>query len=168
METYISYQVSTKTTRSTFDDSEYKVRRRYQDFIWLRGKLEEANPTHLIPVPGKNMFNQHLMEEDHLMFFSHQEVLSALYISNMDSTTFRTFIQTEFRDDHWAVVRHLLGGIILNPDIGSSLVTNFSPDARRDEKKKILHSSRNACNVIKYTTLQPTNSGLSIRLQSQC
>nr|XP_039258630.1 sorting nexin-30-like [Styela clava] len=54
METYISYQVSTKTTRSTFDDSEYKVRRRYQDFIWLRGKLEEAHPTHLIPpLPSK-------------------------------------------------------------------------------------------------------------------
>nr|XP_039258510.1 uncharacterized protein LOC120335076 [Styela clava] len=95
----------------------------------------------IIKVPGKNMFNQHLMEGDHLMFFSHQvlqEVLTALYISNMDSTTFRTFIETEFRDDHWAVVRHLLGGIILNPDIESSLVTNFSPDARQDEKKKIL------------------------------
>nr|XP_039256309.1 uncharacterized protein LOC120333023 [Styela clava] len=95
----------------------------------------------IIKVPGKNMFNQHLMEGDHLMFFSHQvlqEVLSALYISNMDSTTFRKFIETEFQDDHWAVVRHLLGGIILNPDIESSLVTNFSPDARQDEKKKIL------------------------------
>ncbi|XP_077969743.1 uncharacterized protein LOC120341408 isoform X2 [Styela clava] len=95
----------------------------------------------IIKVPGKNMFNQHLMEGDHLMFFSHQvlqEVLSALYISNMDSTTFRTFIETEFRDDHWAVVRHLLGGIILNPDIESNLITNFSPDARQDEKKKIL------------------------------
>ncbi|XP_077969750.1 uncharacterized protein LOC120335211 isoform X1 [Styela clava] len=95
----------------------------------------------IIKVPGKNMFNQHLMEGDHLMFFSHQvlqEVLSALYISNMDSTTFRTFIEIEFRDDHWAVVRHLLGGIILNPDIESNLVTNFSPDARQDEKKKIL------------------------------
>nr|XP_039258628.1 uncharacterized protein LOC120335211 [Styela clava] len=123
----------------------------------------------IIKVPGKNMFNQHLMEGDHLMFFSHQvlqEVLSALYISNMDFTTFRTFIETEFRDDHWAVVRHLLGGIILNPDIESSLITNFSPDARQDEKKKILHYSRNACNVIRYMTLQPTNSGLSIQLQN--
>nr|XP_039258509.1 sorting nexin-4-like [Styela clava] len=31
-----------------------EVRRRYQDFIWLRGKLEEAHPTHLIPpLPSK-------------------------------------------------------------------------------------------------------------------
>nr|XP_039264293.1 uncharacterized protein LOC120340106 [Styela clava] len=83
----------------------------------------------VIKVPGKNMFNQHLMEGDHLMFFSHQilqEVLSALYISSMDSTTFRTFIETEIRDDHWAVVRRFLSGIILNPDIESSLITNFS------------------------------------------
>nr|XP_039264287.1 uncharacterized protein LOC120340101 [Styela clava] len=95
----------------------------------------------VIKVPGKNMFNQHLMEGDHLMFFSHQilqEVLSALYISNMDSTTFRTFIETEIRDEHWAVVRRFLSGIILNPDIESSLITNLSSGARQDDKREIL------------------------------
>nr|XP_039262657.1 protein NLRC3-like [Styela clava] len=95
----------------------------------------------VIKVPGKNMFNQHLMEGDHLMFFSHQifqEVLSALYISSMDSTTFRTFIETEIRDDHWAVVRRFLSGIILNPDIESSLITNLSSGARQDDKREVL------------------------------
>ncbi|XP_051906247.1 sorting nexin-30 [Hippocampus zosterae] len=49
METYITYRVSTKTTRIEFDLPEYCVRRRYQDFDWLRIKLEDSQPTHLIP-----------------------------------------------------------------------------------------------------------------------
>ncbi|TRY56473.1 hypothetical protein DNTS_008710 [Danionella cerebrum] len=49
METYITYRVCTKTTRTEFDLPEYSVRRRYQDFDWLRIKLEESQPTHLIP-----------------------------------------------------------------------------------------------------------------------
>ncbi|XP_049415836.1 sorting nexin-30 [Epinephelus fuscoguttatus] len=49
METYITYRVSTKTTRVEFDLPEYCVRRRYQDFDWLRIKLEDSQPTHLIP-----------------------------------------------------------------------------------------------------------------------
>ncbi|XP_031658815.1 sorting nexin-30 [Oncorhynchus mykiss] len=49
METYITYRVVTKTTRVEFDLPEYTVRRRYQDFDWLRTKLEDSQPTHLIP-----------------------------------------------------------------------------------------------------------------------
>ncbi|KAM4532323.1 sorting nexin-30 isoform 3-T3 [Fundulus diaphanus] len=49
METYITYRVSTKTSRIEFDLPEYSVRRRYQDFDWLRIKLEDSQPTHLIP-----------------------------------------------------------------------------------------------------------------------
>lgn len=39
-----------QTTRSEFDTSEYEVRRRYQDFFWLKGKLEEAHPTLIVHV----------------------------------------------------------------------------------------------------------------------
>jgi len=39
-----------QTTRGDFDSSEYEVRRRYQDFLWLKGKLEEAHPTLIIHV----------------------------------------------------------------------------------------------------------------------
>ncbi|XP_056146236.1 sorting nexin-30 isoform X2 [Lampris incognitus] len=49
METYITYRVSTRTSRVEFDLPEYCVRRRYQDFDWLRGRLEESQPTHLVP-----------------------------------------------------------------------------------------------------------------------
>ncbi|PIO27180.1 hypothetical protein AB205_0174300, partial [Aquarana catesbeiana] len=38
-----------QTTRSEFDSSEFEVRRRYQDFVWLKSKLEDAHPTLIIP-----------------------------------------------------------------------------------------------------------------------
>lgn len=47
---YIHYVFPTQTTRSEFDDSQFQVRRRYNDFLWLRQKLEETYPTHLVPV----------------------------------------------------------------------------------------------------------------------
>ncbi|KAJ8376104.1 hypothetical protein SKAU_G00066840 [Synaphobranchus kaupii] len=54
IETFITYRVLTKTTRSEFDSCEYEVRRRYQDFFWLKGKLEEAHPTLIVhPLPEK-------------------------------------------------------------------------------------------------------------------
>ncbi|XP_071607005.1 sorting nexin-7 isoform X5 [Heliangelus exortis] len=49
IETFITYRVVTKTSRGEFDSSEYEVRRRYQDFLWLKSKLEEAHPTLIVP-----------------------------------------------------------------------------------------------------------------------
>ncbi|XP_064625528.1 sorting nexin-30-like isoform X2 [Lineus longissimus] len=55
MESYITFKVSTKTTRSEYNSSEYSVRRRYNDFLWLRQKLEVTNPSHLVPpLPEKH------------------------------------------------------------------------------------------------------------------
>ncbi|XP_032406968.1 sorting nexin-7 isoform X3 [Xiphophorus hellerii] len=47
-------EVFSKTTRSEFDSSEYEVRRRYQDFLWLKSRLEENYPTLIVhPLPEK-------------------------------------------------------------------------------------------------------------------
>ncbi|KAJ7356164.1 Sorting nexin-30 [Desmophyllum pertusum] len=49
-----------QTTRGQFDHPEYSVRRRYQDFLWLRHRLEESYPTHIIPpLPEKHSFTKH-------------------------------------------------------------------------------------------------------------
>lgn len=57
---YVSYNVTTKTTRGQFDHPEYSVRRRYQDFLWLRQRLEESYPTHIVPpLPEKKSFSKH-------------------------------------------------------------------------------------------------------------
>lgn len=54
IETFITYRVMTKTSRSDFDCSEFEVRRRYQDFLWLRSTLEENHPTLIVhPLPEK-------------------------------------------------------------------------------------------------------------------
>nr|KAF6414438.1 sorting nexin 7 [Molossus molossus] len=56
IETFITYRIITKTSRGEFDSSEFEVRRRYQDFLWLKGRLEEAHPTLIIPpLPEKFM-----------------------------------------------------------------------------------------------------------------
>ena len=54
LETFISYKVITNTTRSSFDSSEFVVRRRYQDFLRLSEMLEEEFPTLILPpLPSK-------------------------------------------------------------------------------------------------------------------
>ncbi|KAL4235756.1 Sorting nexin-30 [Mactra antiquata] len=55
MESYVTFRITLKTTRSEFDTSEYQVRRRYNDFLWLRQRLEETYLTHLVPpLPEKH------------------------------------------------------------------------------------------------------------------
>ena len=39
-----------QTSRSEFEGTEFSVRRRYNDFLWIRERLEEKYPTHLVPV----------------------------------------------------------------------------------------------------------------------
>ena len=39
-----------QTTRTEFESSDFSVRRRYNDFLWLRQRLEESYTTHLVPV----------------------------------------------------------------------------------------------------------------------
>lgn len=45
-----------QTTREEYENHEYCVRRRYNDFIWLRQRLEDGYPTHLIPVSDPRFF----------------------------------------------------------------------------------------------------------------
>ncbi|CAD1477482.1 unnamed protein product, partial [Heterotrigona itama] len=55
LETYITFRITTKSTRPEFEEEEYIVRRRYNDFIWLREKLMDSYPTRIIPpMPGKH------------------------------------------------------------------------------------------------------------------
>ncbi|XP_054275265.1 sorting nexin-30-like [Macrosteles quadrilineatus] len=55
LETYITFRVTTRTSREEFSENEYVVRRRYNDFVWLRQKLIEEFPTHVIPpLPAKH------------------------------------------------------------------------------------------------------------------
>ncbi|XP_035827474.1 sorting nexin-30 isoform X2 [Aplysia californica] len=55
LEAYITFRVTTKTSRTEFEGTEFSVRRRYNDFLWIRQRLEEKHPTHLVPpLPEKH------------------------------------------------------------------------------------------------------------------
>ncbi|XP_077973038.1 uncharacterized protein LOC120338386 isoform X2 [Styela clava] len=101
----------------------------------------------ILKVPGNNMLSQHLMEGDNLMFFSHQilqEILSSLYIANMDLATFQSFIIEEIHDDHWSVVLCFLCGIIFNQDIKIEFLKDLTTMVNRKEKKAILRENLKA------------------------
>lgn len=54
LETYITFRITTKVARIEFSENEYIVRRRYNDFVWLRQKLVEAHPFCIVPVCKTN------------------------------------------------------------------------------------------------------------------
>ncbi|XP_064476466.1 sorting nexin-7-like [Ornithodoros turicata] len=59
LDSYVTFRITTKTTRSDFDGHEYSVRRRYNDFFWLKQKLEQAHPSCIIPpLPEKYALQQ--------------------------------------------------------------------------------------------------------------
>ena len=44
MESYITYEVKTETDRVEYSAQQMCIRRRYQDFLWLKEKLEALHP----------------------------------------------------------------------------------------------------------------------------
>lgn len=50
LETFILFRVVTKVARIEYSETEYIVRRRYNDFCWLRQKLVETYPMLIVPV----------------------------------------------------------------------------------------------------------------------
>jgi sorting nexin-7/30 len=59
-ESFVSYKVVTKTTRESFLQHEFHVRRRYQDFLWLSNILIQQYPSNIVPpLPQKKMFNKY-------------------------------------------------------------------------------------------------------------
>lgn len=55
LETYVTFRLTTKVARIEFEENEYIVRRRYNDFLWLRMKLSESHPFCIIPpLPAKH------------------------------------------------------------------------------------------------------------------
>ncbi|ESN91766.1 hypothetical protein HELRODRAFT_189801 [Helobdella robusta] len=59
MESFITYRITTTCTRPEYENKDYQVRRRYNDFLWLRQQLEEHHPMHIVPpLPEKHSFRR--------------------------------------------------------------------------------------------------------------
>ncbi|XP_050532436.1 sorting nexin-30-like isoform X2 [Daktulosphaira vitifoliae] len=55
LETYITYRVTTKVDHPDYQDKEYVIRRRYNDFIWLRQNMTVEYQDRIIPpLPAKH------------------------------------------------------------------------------------------------------------------
>lgn len=55
LETYITYRVSTKADRTDYPHKEYVIRRRYNDFVWLRQNIAVEYPDRIVPpLPAKH------------------------------------------------------------------------------------------------------------------
>lgn len=56
LETYVTYRISTKTdSRTDYPHKEYVIRRRYNDFLWLRQNIAAEYPDRIVPpLPAKH------------------------------------------------------------------------------------------------------------------
>ncbi|KAF6018935.1 SNX7 [Bugula neritina] len=105
MESYIAFSVKTKTTRSDFEDPEYNVKRRYNDFLWLRQQIEEKNPALIIPpLPEKHNLTIDRFDKEFIKFRQvaldrFMKRLSLHPITSQDSTlkAFLTLDDSEFQ-----------------------------------------------------------------------
>nr|XP_039262556.1 uncharacterized protein LOC120338710 isoform X2 [Styela clava] len=98
----------------------------------------------IIEVPGgSSLLNQHLLEGDTLMFFSHQilqEMLAALYIANMDLATFQAFVTNEIHKDHWSVVLRLLCGTVFDQKIKAQFIKDLTTETGLEKQNCLKHA----------------------------
>nr|XP_039254005.1 uncharacterized protein LOC120331046 [Styela clava] len=98
----------------------------------------------IIEIPGgSSLLNQHLLEGDTLMFFSHQilqEMLAALYIANMDLATFQAFVTSEILKDHWSVVLRLLCGTVFDQKIKAQFIKDLTTETGLEKQNCLKHA----------------------------
>eukprot|EP00057_Strongylocentrotus_purpuratus_P014177 XP_011668651.1 PREDICTED: sorting nexin-30 isoform X4 [Strongylocentrotus purpuratus] len=124
MESFVSYRVTTKTTRSSFDNPEYSVRRRYQDFLWLRQKLAEVQPTHLVPpLPEKQSMRLDRFAPEFLA--ARRRALHKFLerISEHPVLSFNENLQVFVTAKAWELTAHRRQSMSLMSRMGSSLRT---------------------------------------------
>nr|XP_054764274.1 sorting nexin-30-like isoform X2 [Lytechinus pictus] len=125
MESFVSYRVTTKTTRSSFDNPEYSVRRRYQDFLWLRQKLAEVQPTHLVPpLPEKQSMRLDRFAPEFLA--ARRRALNNFLerISQHPVLSFNENLQIFLTAKAWELAAHRRQSTSLMSRMGSSLRTS--------------------------------------------
>ncbi|XP_033636674.1 sorting nexin-7-like isoform X3 [Asterias rubens] len=127
IDTYITYRVFTRTTRSSFDEPEYSVRRRYQDFLWLRQKLTETEETHIIPpLPEKHSMRMDRLSKDFARI--RQTALHKFMqrISEHPVVSFNEYLKIFLTAKAWELTTHRKAGAGIVSRIGSTIKTTTS------------------------------------------
>ncbi|XP_038067972.1 sorting nexin-7-like isoform X3 [Patiria miniata] len=127
IDTYITYRVFTRTTRSAFDEPEYSVRRRYQDFLWLRQKLLETEETHIIPpLPEKHSMRMDRLSKDFTI--TRQAALHKFMqrISEHPVVSFNEYLKVFLTAKAWELTSHRKASSGIVSRIGSTIKTTTS------------------------------------------
>ncbi|XP_022109937.1 sorting nexin-7-like isoform X3 [Acanthaster planci] len=127
IDTYITYRVFTRTTRSAFDEPEYSVRRRYQDFLWLRQKLVETEETHIIPpLPEKHSMRLDRLSKEFAI--TRQAALHKFMqrISEHPVISFNEYLKVFLTAKAWELTSHRKASAGIVSRIGSSIKTTTS------------------------------------------
>ncbi|XP_077966016.1 uncharacterized protein LOC144419823 [Styela clava] len=90
----------------------------------------------VIKVPGRTLASHCLLDGTQEIYFSHQviqEILAAMFVSEMEIGEFEEFMN-KFHQDHWSVVLKFICGILLNP----TLAIDWPPQMLQigDKKKR--------------------------------
>lgn len=97
----------TKEKRVVFDKRDLEM------FDLAFGEISDI----IIRVPGFSILAQKILDGMFRFFFSHQtlqEILSALFVVDMDYRSFQHLVDVEFQNPHWSVVRSFTCGILNN------------------------------------------------------
>mmetsp|Transcript_6314 Transcript_6314/g.7959 ORF Transcript_6314/g.7959 Transcript_6314/m.7959 type:complete len:433 (+) Transcript_6314:299-1597(+) len=111
MNAYVSYKVNTKTDLPEYEQTHFSVIRRYSDFLWLAGELQNAYPGVIIPpLPEKhvvgrlseNFYSDERREKEEKHFLAErrrslQKFLTRIAVHGMlrDSTYFKAFLEQD-------------------------------------------------------------------------
>ena len=90
-----------------------------QDFKAVGLNANEVTDLVVI-LPGRVDFITRLMLGESVMFYSHQsiqEFFSALYIAEMESGDFKSFISDKIHESNFLTIRRMLAGILLDPEV---------------------------------------------------
>ncbi|CAD7678099.1 unnamed protein product [Nyctereutes procyonoides] len=145
IETFITYRIITKTSRGEFDSSEFEVRRRYQDFLWLKGKLEEAHPTLIIPPLPEKFIVKGMVERFNDDFIETRR--KALHkflnrIADHPTLTFNEDFKVFLTAQAWELSSHKKQGPGLLSRMGQTVravaMSMRGVKSRPEEKKKLI------------------------------
>jgi len=98
---YVSYEIQTKTSMPGFEKPSFFVRRRYNDFVWLRQALEEKHPDCIVPpLPEKEQL--HYLERFAEQFIDHRRQALEVFLWRLadhpvlsQSKDFHTFLEAK-------------------------------------------------------------------------
>lgn len=140
-EPYVTYLVSTRTTLENYAHSDFEVRRRFQDFVWLKGALKVDFPACIVPpVPEKHGVVGYIVSDRFSPDFLEKRRSSlerylnriARHPTLRTSPSLRTFL--EARDFNASAAEKQKNSGTVFDNLGDTLLNAFAKIKKKDDK----------------------------------